>query len=202
MLDPASLRAAIRTATTTSAPVNMTMGTQASGFEPVSGRSSSIHPRGLTHRSQVTAEDESATIRMRYDAASTPAPARLASWRVANSCEVRMPTAMNIAAAATAAVAKNTAGPAPMSTFLPAAAATVSTAVGTQRATRPTPRPTVAWTAAAPRVAGPARKSSHLPASSSPRKTRVAMNRPQMAPRMITVYSVLYAVYPATVSMR
>ena len=91
---------------------------------------------------------------------------------------------MNIAAAATAAVAKNSDAPAPMPTFAGLPPATARTAVGTQSATSPTPSPIAPCSAARPRVVRPERNSSHRPASSSPRSTRVAINNPQIAPRM------------------
>ena len=94
---------------------------------------------------------------------------------------------MNIAAADSSAVTKNSAAAAPTSTFADDPAPTVSSAVGSHRAANPAASPIAACSAARPRVVRPDRNSSHRPASSSPRVTRVAMNRPQMAPRMITV---------------
>src|SRR5204862_7020242 len=117
-------------ATLTSTAGRMTMGTKAYGRSPVSGRRSSIHPNGLAQRSQANAGSESATIRTRYAPAITPARITLASWRVAASCDTTMPTAMNIAADATSAVAQNTAAPTPMFTLDDDPPKIVSTAVG------------------------------------------------------------------------
>ena len=70
---------------TVSTTTNATMRTNANGLEPVSGRSSSIQPSGLAHRSHARPGTESATILIRYEAERTPAPIRLASCRVAAS---------------------------------------------------------------------------------------------------------------------
>ncbi len=128
-LAPRSRAAATRIAAATRTATRTTIGRKATGFEPVSGRSSSIQPSGLAHRSQPSPGSESAAIRTRYEPARIPAPIRFASRRVAASSATSMPIAMNIAVAARSEVAKNSDAPNPMFTFEEAPAPAVSTTV-------------------------------------------------------------------------
>ena len=53
--------------------------------------------------------------------------------------------------------------------------------------------------AASPRVVEPASSMSHRPASSSPRRSRELVNRPQIAPTIMSVIDTLSTVNPPTV---
>ena len=77
--------------------------------------------------------------------------------------------------------------------------ATVTTAVMTKRASRPSAKPTMAWTAAPLRVVCPANSSSHRPASSSPRNNLVERRRAHTAPSTVKMPTDFHSVYPATV---
>jgi hypothetical protein len=101
---------------------------------------------------------------------------------------------MNIAAAATTEVAKNSDAPTGRPTLDSAPTTAVSRAVGTHSATSPTKSPPAACDAAFRRVVQPDRNSSHRPASSSPRRSRVAISSPQTAPRIMRNIRALYAV--------
>jgi hypothetical protein len=98
---------------------------------------------------------------------------------------------VNIAAAESSAVTKKNDAPAPMFTSGERPVPAVRANVTAHSATRPTPRPIAACAAARPRVICPDRNSSQRPASSSPRNTRVAISRPQMAPKMMTLIPAL-----------
>ena len=94
-------------------------------------------------------------MRSRYDTTITPAPRRLASWRVGATWEANTPTAMNSTVTETTAVVKNSDAPTPMPTFAVDPVAATSTAVGTHRATAPMASPAMASLAARPRVVPP-----------------------------------------------
>ena len=106
-LAPRSRAPASAMAVATSTATRATIGASASGLDAIRGRSSSTQPSGLTRRNHRAPALESAAIRSRNDAPSTPAPIPFACRRVAASCPASRPTAMNVAAPATRHVARN-----------------------------------------------------------------------------------------------
>ncbi len=89
------------------ASVAATIGTSGSALLPMSGRSAAIQPSGVAQRTQRNVVPLSATMRSRNATPRTAAD-RPAAWRrVAASWLHNAPTAMNSAADAVSATAKN-----------------------------------------------------------------------------------------------
>ncbi len=102
----------------------------------------------------------------------------------------------------TRANAKNKAGPTAISTLEECAVTAVIRAVTAHKVAAPAASPLIAWAVAPLRVVWPVSKSSQRADSSSPRRSRVLVNSPQTAPRIISVMDTLNTVKPATVWSR
>ena len=196
---PVSRPRASATAAATSPAVHPARSRRTAGRAPVSGRSSTIHPMGVSHRSQCADGDASAATRSRKATAKTAPPSAAASRRVGASCEVRAPTAAKAGAAPQRASARKS--PPPSGTSPSTTPTRTPAAVTANRRALAAATAASEASVARARLTGPDSSVSQRPLSSSPRSRRVAASRPQTPAKSGSRPSVRHARKPVTVSI-